>query len=169
MKNILFLLCFFGSTIAAFAQINSIQQFYEKYAGYENATEINVQGWVLKLASTFADKEQEQEVLNKITQLRILLMENGNLVSYRDHQKLIKSLQKDDFETYLQVRDGADRIDFYVKEQGGKISNILMVVNGMDGFVLLSLEGLLNLKDLENLNIDIDGTKHLKKLPKHRA
>jgi len=158
-----------GSTGFSFAQSNSIQSFYKKYAGYENATDINVQGWVLKLASAFSEDEKAQNTLDKITQLRILIMEDENLVTYDDRKKLTRSLKKDKFEELLQVRDGGDKIDFFLREDGGQITNLLMVVNGKDGFILLSLEGLLNLEDIKDLNIDIEGSEHLKKLPKHRA
>lgn len=169
MKNIFLLICFLGSTGFTFAQSKSIHNFYNKYAGFENATDINVQGWVLKLASAFSEDEKAQNTLDKITQIRILIMEDENLVTYDDRKKLIRSLKKDKFETLLQVKDGGDNIDFFLREEGDHITNILMLVNGKDGFVLLSLEGLLNLEDIKDLNIDIEGSEHLKKLPKHRA
>ena len=96
-------------------------------------------------------------------------MEDENLVTYDDRKDLIRSLEKDKFETFLQVRDGGDKIDFFIREDGDQITNILMVVNGKDGFILLSLEGLLNLEEIIDLNIDIEGSEYLKKLPKHRA
>ncbi len=169
MKNVFLLICFLVSTNYSFAQSKNIQNFYNKYAAYENATDINVQGWVLKLASAFSEDEKAQKTLDKITQLRILIMEDENLVSYDDRKKLMRSLKKDKFEEFLQVRDGGDKVDFFLREEGDQITNILMVVNGKDGFVLLSLEGLLNLEDIKDLNIDLEGSEHLKKLPKHRA
>lgn len=169
MKNLFLLICFLGSTGFSFAQSKNIHNFYNKYAAYDNATDINVQGWVLKLASAFSEDEKAQNTLDKITQLRILIMEDENLVTYDDRKDLIRSLEKDKFETFLQVRDGGDKIDFFIREDGDQITNILMVVNGKDGFILLSLEGLLNLEEIKDLNIDIEGSEYLKKLPKHRA
>jgi len=80
----------------------------------------------------------------------------------------MKKLRRDDFEDIISIRDGSDRINFFLREEGNFVTDILMTVHGNEGFFLFSLEGLIRLKDLENLDIEFDGSNHLKKLPKYK-
>ncbi|MFT5264956.1 MAG: hypothetical protein ACI8YQ_003706 [Polaribacter sp.] len=165
MKNILFLsllICFCSSTVQA--QSNSIESFYEQYAKNEKVTNVTIKGWLLDIASHITSDESSKEVLSKITQLRILLMEDGNPVTKNELSRLKKGIKKDHFEELLQIRDEGSHVDFYIREEGDHITNVLMLVNDNDEFVLLSLEGLLKLEDLKNIKIDTDGAEHFEKI-----
>lgn len=152
-----------------FGQNSAIQSFYGKYKDLEHVTDIKLQGWVLKLASTFADEEDAERILKKITHLRVLVMENGNLVNASEYQQLIRSVKKDRFEELMKIKEDGANIDFLIREEGETITDVLILVSGEDGFVLLSLEGALQFKDLHNLEVDIQGGDNFKKIPKNRG
>ena len=153
----------------AFTQPKAIAQFYEKYTQHENVTDVKLQGWLLEIASNFADDEQAKKILNKITYLRVLVMEEGNLVSPEEYKNLLKDIRQSSFEELFKIREGQQDIGFYIREKGDSITDVLLLVNGEDEFVLLSLEGLLKFSDLNDLNIDIDGAGHFKKLPEKKG
>ncbi len=146
------------------AQNNYIESFYEQYSKDERVTNVTIKGWLLDIATNISTDESSKEVLSKITQLRILLMEDGNPVTKKELNKLKKGIKKDDFEELMQIRDGGSHVDFYIREEDDQITNVLMLVNDNDEFVLLSLEGLLKLEDLKNIKIDTDGAKHFEKI-----
>ncbi len=152
----------------AFGQPKAIEQFYDHYKQYENATDVKLQGWLLEIASNFADDEQAKKLLEKITYLRVLVMEEGNLVSPQEYRRLIKNIHQSSFEELFKVREGRQDIGFYIREKGDTITDVLLLVNGADEFVLLSLEGLLKFSDLNDLNIDVDGAEHFEKLPENK-
>lgn len=156
-------------SILCFGQNSAIQSFYGKYKDLENVTDIKLQGWVLKLASTFTDEEDAERILKKITHLRVLIMEDGNLVGAAEYQKLIKSVKKDRFEELMKIKEDGSNIDFLIREEGETITDVLILVSGEDGFVLLSLEGALQFKDLHNLEIDVEGGENFKRIPKNRG
>lgn len=160
------LLC---TTVLCFGQSPAIQSFYNKYQNLENVTDIKLKGWVLKLASTFADEENAENVLKKITQLRVLVMEEGNLVDATEYQKLIRSVKKDRFEELMKIKEDGANIDFLIREDGDTITDVLILISGEEGFVLLSLEGALQFKDLHQLEIDVEGGDSFKKIPKNRG
>ena len=153
----------------AFAQPKPIAQFYEKYKQRENVTDVKLQGWLLEIATNFADDEQAQKLLDKITYLRVLVMEEGNLVSPGEYKSLLKDIRQSSFEELLKIREGQQDIGFYIREKGDTITDVLLLVNGQDEFVLLSLEGLFKFSDLNDLNIDIDGAEHFEKLPEKKG
>ncbi len=167
MKNIiiLFFACLF-SIASLNAQSNSVKSFYDKYTNDVKVTDYTIQGWMLKLATEYADDEEAGNVLEKITQLRILLMEDGNPISSHEYNDFMKTLRQDDFEELLKVKDKDCDVDFFIREDGEMISDLLMLVHEKDGFVLISLEGLFSMKDLKNLNLDIEGAEHLEKAMK---
>ena len=168
MKKIIVLAVFITAAAIANAQHPSVKAFYDKYMGLEKVTNISLQGWVLQMAAEFTDEEDGKALLEKITKLRVMVMEEGNLVSKNDYRSLTQSLEKDSFEKLMDVRDGDDNIDIYLQEKGGNISNVLLMVNSPDEFVMLSLEGNLKFEDLKKLDFDLDGAEHFKKIPKDK-
>jgi len=123
----------------------------------------------LKLASSFSDDDDDaQHLLRKITSLRVLTMENGNLVTPDAYNQLLKSVKQEAFEELMQVKQDGQKIEFLIREKGDRITDLLLLISGNDGFTLLSLEGALKFSDLNNLNIEIEGSEHLKKLPKDK-
>ena len=166
MKNILIAIAMLAIPMSGFCQHESIEKFYNKYIEDEKVTDINLNGWVLSLASLIADEKTGEEVLNKITQLRIMIAEEKNIVSNGDLKKLMKDVRKNSFEDLITVRDGNDRINFMIREEGNTITNVLVIVNGDDEFILLSLEGALNLEDLKKLQFDVEGGDVFTKLPR---
>ncbi|MCB0593020.1 MAG: DUF4252 domain-containing protein [Lewinellaceae bacterium] len=153
----------------AFAQPKAIAQFYEKYKQQEHVTDVKLQGWLLEIASSFADDEQAKKILDKITYLRVLVMEEGNLVSASEYKNLLKDIRQSSFEELLKIREGQQDIGFYIREKGDTITDVLLLVNGESQFVLLSLEGLLKFSDLNDLHIDIDGAEHFERLPEKKG
>lgn len=164
MKNIIIMAFIAILPSLAFCQNKSIEKFYNKYKSQENVTDINLQGWVLELAASFSDDESEK-VLEKISKLRVLVIEEGNLVNGNEYSQLVKEVKKDSFEELMQFKDGSDKVDIMMREKGNKITNVLLIARGNDGFIMLSLEGDLDWKDLKSLEIDVEGAEHLKKLP----
>jgi len=152
-----------------FGQSKSVKQFYNKYANYENVSDVTLQGWVLKMASNFADDETAERMLEKITKLRVLTMANGNLVQPADYRKLMREVRSDNFEDLIEIQSGTEKINMLIREDGETITDVVLFVNDADNFLLLSLEGALRFEDLQNINIDVDGSEHFKKIPKKRS
>jgi len=169
MKSRIILLILATAPLFLFGQTKSIKNFYKKYTNYENASDVTLQGWVLKMASNFADDETAERMLQKITKLRVLTMEEGNLVKQTDYQKLMNDIRKDAFEDLMEIRSGTQQINMLIREDGDTITDIVLFVNDVDNFVLLSLEGALEFSDLQNINIDVDGSEHFKKIPEKRS
>lgn len=168
MKNMLIGLLLLAVHGLTYGQTKSIQNFYDKYANHDEVTNISLSGFVLKLATSYTSDEETERMINKITQVRVLIMEDGNLVQKADLKSLTNSMRKDNFEELMKIREKDNLVDFYIKEDQDKITNVLMLISSNDGFLLFSLEGLLNFSDLNNINIDVDGVENFKKIPKNK-
>lgn len=168
MKYLLIFVAAFLATLSAGAQSGSVLHFYDKYKNMENVRDVRLQGWVLQLASRFSDEEAGAKLLRKISHLRVLIMDNGNLVTPRDYSRLIKGLKSEAFEELFDAKDGHEQINCHIREKGGSVTDVLIAVSSADSFILLSLEGRFQLRELRDLNFDIEGAEHFKKLPENR-
>jgi uncharacterized protein YjiK len=158
MKNLILLLLL-AAPLALLAQNKNIESFYNKYMNQQNVTNINLEGWILNMASEYIDEDSGEAFLKDVSKLRIMVMEDGNLVKPDEYNGLISSLRSDNFEELMTVRDGETKVNLYAQQKDGIISNAVMMVNEPDEFVLLSLEGAIKLEDLQNLNFSIDNLK----------
>lgn len=165
MKNTILALFLIGLPLIGMSQTPVIKSFYDKYKNMDKVQDVQLQGWLLELASTFTDEESAGNLLKKITQLRVLIMDEGNLVSPQEYKSLLKEVKKSQFEELIQIKDGDQKIEFLIREKGETITDVLVVINGLDDFVMLSLEGKLKFSDLNDLNIEIEGAEHFQKLP----
>ena len=163
MKNVLFLLLF-ALPIASFGQVEALQNFYDKYKNKEEVTDVTLKGWLLKATSTISTSEKDDKLLDKITYFRVLLMEEGNLVSDREFKQLKKDIRKAKFEELIKIREDKSDIEILVKDDQEFITDAILLVHSKEKFVLLSMEGRFKLSDFKNINIDIDGADHFKKV-----
>ena len=149
--------------------VKPIANFYNKYKKMGQVQDIKIQGWLLKMAATFAGEEPTHQLLKKISYLRVLIVEDGNLVDKKDHDQLMKEVRQSTFEPLIQIKDGKEKVDIMIREQGDTITDALIVVYGDDDFVLLSLEGKLKFSDLNDLKFDIEGAEHFEKIPEKKT
>jgi CII-binding regulator of phage lambda lysogenization HflD len=71
-----------------------------------------------------------------------------------------------EFEELMSVRDKDKDMKFYIKEKSGKISELLMVMGGTSDFMVLSLFGEIDLKQVSRLGkkMDVKGLENLEKI-----
>lgn len=168
MKKLLFLLALAALPFLCFAQNKAIKEFYQKYSQYDNLLDIKLQGGLLNLVANKTIENGDKEVVRKIAAIRVLIMEDGQTVKKEDYNQLIQSAQSDAYEALIKVRDGNDHIEILVREENNLITNVLLLINGENNFVMLSLEGKLQFSDLNNIDLDLQGGGFFKKIPEKR-
>lgn len=156
-------------SVGAFAQGDAISKFFSKYQNDETFTQVTISSKMFGLLTNMeVDKKEDQEVINAISKLkglRVLAKDET-----RDGRLLYKEalgLMPKDYEELMSVRDGDKDMKFFIKEIGaGKIGELVMVVGGNDDFMVLSLFGEIDLKQIGKIGskMDIDGLQNLHKL-----
>ena len=138
-----------------FAQSPTLEAFYNNYINKPEVTKMDLSGWLLNL--TFNSAEEEEEMSKKITRVRVLIMEDANVVPDREYKKLIHNLELEQFEPLIQIRDkGADRVDGMIRESGTKITDAVLLVHGEDNFVFLNVEGHFTQEDLDAIQVEFN-------------
>jgi hypothetical protein len=178
MKKIVVVVVLMISATGAFAQ-DAISKFFSKYSSDESFTQVNVSSKMFSLFTTMdADTPEDKEVLEAISKLkglRVLMKENTSdaRALYKEAFALVPAKE---FEELMSVRDKDKDMKFYIKETSGKISELVMIMGGTQDFMVLSLFGEIDLKQvsrigkkmnvhgLENFkNLDQDNSKERKK------
>lgn len=168
MKKLLIITLMSAVSIAASAQ-NALDKMFQKYAGDESFMEVNISSKMFSLITNMEVKTAEDkevvEAISKIKGLRILRKENTS-----DARSLYKEafgqLPAKEFEELMTVRDKDQDMKFYIREKSGKVSELIMIMGGAKDFMILSLFGEIDLKQISRIGrrMDVQGLEKLEKI-----
>ena len=158
------------NSVSAFAQGDAISKFFSKYQNDETFSQVTVSSKMFSMLMNMeVDDPEDEEVMNAVSKLkglRILAKEDT-----RDGRALYKEaltiIPTKDYEELMSVRDDDKDMKFFIKEiSPGKIGELVMVAGGAEEFMVLSLFGEIDLKQIGKIGskMDIDGLDNLHKL-----
>ncbi|MBU1368236.1 MAG: DUF4252 domain-containing protein, partial [Bacteroidetes bacterium] len=138
------------------AQISSIDKLYEKYAGKEYFTSINISAEMFKLAAGLSQNLEDEDakelnnMVNQINGMKILIFEDSlkqSKINFMD--ELSKSVDFKDFAELMRVEEKDGTVRFLTKkENGGKISEMLMIAEDDGEVVVMSFTGSIELETI---------------------
>jgi Domain of unknown function (DUF4252) len=154
----------------AFAQ-DAISKFFSKYQSDESFSQVTVSSKMFALFTNMeAETQEDKEVLDAISKLkglRILAKEDARNARalYKEAFTLIPVKE---YEELMSMRDKDKDMKFLIKESGGKISELLMIMGGNEQFMVMSLFGEIDLKQVSRIGkkMDVKGLEHLEKMDK---
>lgn len=169
MKKLTLSIIMLLATLATYAQEDAISKFFSKYENDDSFTQVTITARMFGLfANLDTDDPEDQEVIDavsKVKGLRILTKDNisNGKEMYAEAFKMINSKE---YEELMTVKDKDNDMKFLIKEKGGIISELLMVMGGDHEFLILSLIGDIDLKQISKLSksMDIQGFDKLEKL-----
>src|SRR5258708_1416942 len=152
--------------VAAQAQDNAISKFFSKYQSDESFSQVTVSSKMFGLFTNMdvqsPDDKEVLDAISKIKGLRILGKEQtrDSRALYKEALSMIPSKEYDEL---MSVRDKDKDMKFFVKEAGGKISELVMVMGGNEEFMVLSLFGEIDLKQVSKIGhkMNVEGLKNL--------
>jgi hypothetical protein len=163
-RQCLFLLPLLLLGAGAFAQEDAIGQFFGKYVDDPRFTVVSVSPRMFRLLSKVRWDTVSPDVKQTVAglhSLRVLSTDSTPLYFFKEAITLIDHKQ---YEELITVRGNKDHVRFLVKENGDKISELLMIAADEDGFTLMSFVGDIDLDKLSRLSADMDlkGMENLK-------
>ncbi len=156
----------------AFAQ-DAISKFFSKYQNDESFSQVTVSSKMFGLFTNMdAESEEDKEVLNAISKLKGLrILAKDDTRNARDlYKEAFTLIPMKEYEELMSVRDKDKDMKFLIKESGGKISELLMVMGGNEQFMVLSLFGEIDLKQVSRIGkkMDVKGLENLDKMDKKK-
>ncbi len=155
MKKMLFIavatLCF-SATINAQSN-DAIQTFFKKYAEDESFTSIQIAPKLFELIAKLdindPDYKDVKSMIKNMKYITILTKEtkdNKNL-----YAEAIKTINRQEYEPLMTVKDKEDNVQFLIKEKNGIVSELFMAAGSDNDFVLMSMVGDVSLADVSKL------------------
>jgi len=156
-------------SVAVNAQNDVIAKFFNKYDGDETFSKVAISGKMFSMMANIDGTTEEEKAMisaiSKIKGLKILKKDDA-----RNSRELFKEalsmVPAGQFEELMTVRDKDKDMKFFTKESGGKISELVMVMGGNNEFMVMSLFGEIDLKEMGKIgkSVNIDGLQNLDKI-----
>ncbi|HNV29459.1 MAG TPA: DUF4252 domain-containing protein [Cyclobacteriaceae bacterium] len=169
MKKLMVGIVMMAVAVAAQAQGDAISKFFSKYQNDETFSQVNMSSKMFSLmANLEVENPEDQEVVNMISKLKglkILAKEEARN-SRELYKEALGMIPAKEYEELMSVRDKDKDMKFFIKESGGKISELVMVAGGNEEFMLLSLFGEIDLKQVSKISkkMNIDGLENLENI-----
>lgn len=156
-----------------YAQDNAISKFFSAYQDDESFTKVNITSQMFDLFAEFDPEDQEEKELmkaiNKLRGIKLLIKDetSDGMKLYKEAMSKIKGAN---YEELMTVEDGDENIQFLIHRDKGKgiIKELLMVNGSNDSFIIMTLFGEINLKQIYKIGkvMDISGLESLDKIGK---
>ncbi len=156
MKNLILILLVGSSFTFISAQDNAITSYFGDYQNSDDFTKVSVTGKMFSLFTELdAENEDEKAILEAISKLDGIKglirknAENGNKM-YADAVKKMSTDGK--YEELMTVEDVDENVRFMIRDEGGKISELLMVRGAEREFMLMTLFGDIDLSTISKIS-----------------
>ncbi|MFK7810138.1 MAG: DUF4252 domain-containing protein [Saprospiraceae bacterium] len=172
MKKISILIAAILVSTFTFAQDNAIGKHFSEYQKNKDFTKVSVTSKMFSLMTEIdMDDPDEKELLEAMSKLKgIKAVVNEKTENSADlYYKAIETVGKDrSYEELMSVEDAEENIMFLVRDNGGVINELLMIVGGNNNFMVMTLFGEIDLSQIAKLSriMKIDGMEQFQALEK---
>jgi len=138
----------------SFSQSNPVDELFEKYSDKEGFTSVMFSGRLLNLMGGAESKDGNPDnIMLRLKSIRILSeddsLSDGTVNFYTE---LSRKLDMSVYEELMVVREGSEVTKFLIRQNGNKISELLMISGGKGGNALISIRGDFLLKEISDLS-----------------
>lgn len=131
------------------AQSKALDVLQRKYQGREESLSLHVNGHLLRLLMWFDGNEQDAEVkelVKGVKHVRVLkLPKNQRGLNLQEFKSLKADIRKGSFDELVTFRSDDSNVDILIKEKNDTISELLLLANDQDDFVVMGLRGKIDL------------------------
>ncbi|MFZ9045676.1 MAG: DUF4252 domain-containing protein [Cyclobacteriaceae bacterium] len=168
-KYLMMMALMLGVASTSMAQENVVSKYFDKFSDNEEFVKVSVSS---KMFSLFTELEagspEEEEFLKAVSKLKGMKMVVGDSISNGAalYKEALIDVQKAGFEELMMVTDADENFQFSIKEKGGIISELMMVVGGKKQFIVMSLYGEIDLNNISKIarSMKVNGLDKLEKL-----
>jgi hypothetical protein len=165
-KSMLITLAMFLS-ISVFSQ-DVVQRFFQEMNADENVTKVSISSKMFELFMHIdGETDDEKELLETVSKLK------GMKILIKEEMADGKGLYAEaitrpsaEYEVLLTVEDNDEDMTFFIREENGRIAELVMIAGGESNFIVLSLLGEIDLNQISKLSrsMNIEGMENLEKI-----
>jgi hypothetical protein len=153
-----------------YAQKDLVSTVFEKYAGTEGITTVNVSGDMLKLFTQAEKDKSDADFTSSLSEIRILATDKGcdKPVSIDFRSEIYDKLDKGLYKEMVSVKNTEEDVVIMMKESNGRIAEIIIIAGGKGENALIQVKGDMLLNEMAEMagKYQMKGFEQLKKLEK---
>ncbi len=151
-----------------------IDRLYEKYAGKDGITSINISPEMFSflgavdMSDSSDDAKDVQNAIHQLSGLKMLVYENAekkNLESF--YNDIRRSIPLDDYRELMAVNDNESDVRFLAKKSSkNRVMELIMIVKGSDDVVVMSMTGDMDMNTISDIgkSLNMKGMENLDKI-----
>ncbi|MCF8308352.1 MAG: DUF4252 domain-containing protein, partial [Bacteroidales bacterium] len=133
------------------AQNMAADKLYEKYAGQENITAVNISSEMFQMmagmevdTANMEDEEAKQvmEAVSKMDGMKILTYKKEDKKDNSFYKDVKNTFDPDNYVEMMSIKDNDSDVKFYARRKGDKISELLMIADDPGETVFMNFSGL---------------------------
>ena len=154
--------------LTVFGQKSAVDKVFDKYSGKDGYTTVYISSFMFKMLSQLDVDDPEYNEFKKATSginsIKILTQDGSNSEAFG--KELLEMLPRDEYQEMMVVKDQEEEVLFLAKEEGGKISEFLLIVSGGGEDALIAITGDIDLESISSIasGMDIPGLENLEDL-----
>jgi hypothetical protein len=167
MKKFSLFLSMFLLSLTMMGQGTVITKYFNQYADNETFTKVSVSQKMFQLFTNLeAGSPAEKEFLQAVGKLKGLkvIMADSVPNSTAIYKQAVADVNKAGYEELVSVKDARANLQFSINESNGIISELIMVGGGKKQFIMVSVYGEIDLKNISKIaqQMHINGLDQLK-------
>jgi len=154
--------------LTVFGQKSAVDKVFDKYSGKDGYTTVYISSFMFKMLSQLdVDDPEYNEFKNAtsgINSIKILTQEGSNSEAFG--KELLEMLPRDEYQEMMVVKDQEEEVLFLAREEGGKITEFLLIVSGGGEDALIAIQGDIDLESIASIasGLDMPGLENLEDL-----
>lgn len=150
-----------------------VDKLFDKYAGKDGFTTVYITQYMFEMFKNVNTSDKEfDDLVKNLKSIRILSVEDKKAIPANTNffKEIMKDLPLDQYKELMVVKEKDQEVKFLIKENQGRISELLLVSGGKDN-ALICIQGNIDMKSLAKLskNLNINGMKPLEKMDKNNS
>ena len=168
MKRTVIAGMFFLLGMASFGQNSTVDKIFDKYSGREGYTTVYISSFMFNLLNRLEVDDPEYDEFKRatsgISSIKILAQDGAGSESFG--KELLEMLPRSEYQEMMKVKDQEEEVLFLAKEEGGKITEFLLIVSGGSEDVLIAIQGDIDMESLSSIasGLDIPGMENLEEI-----
>jgi len=144
--------------LLAMAQTSAVDKVFDKYSGKDGYTTVYISSFMFNMLNSLETDDPEYNEFKKATSginsIKILTQDGGNSEAFG--AELLKMLPRSEYQEMMVVKDQDEDVLFLAREEGGRITEFLLIVSGGGEDVLIAIQGDIDLESLSKIASDLD-------------
>jgi len=152
-------------TLLAIGQNSAVDKIFDKYSGKDGYTTVYISSFMFNMLNSLETNDPEFDEFKKATaginSIKILTQDGGDSEAFG--AELLEMLPRSEYQEMMVVKDQDEDVLFLAREEGGKITEFLLIVSGGGDDALIAIQGDIDLESISSIasGLDMPGFENL--------